>query len=112
MHFNSTRFVDYYDDDTDDDDDGGGGGGGGSDDGHDWGAGIGQWLERRTSDRKVAGSSPCMNFLLQSAFCVLADSYFGIRPTPVLPQQYVKYHGADGRLKHPTFGASNEVHDH
>ena len=53
------------------------------------GAGIAQWLERRTSDRKVAGvripagatgefSSP------GSTFC--ADSYFGIRSTPVLLQ--------------------------
>ena len=24
-----------------------------------WGAGIAQWLERRTRDRKVAGSNPC-----------------------------------------------------
>ena len=31
-------------------DDGGGGGGGGRDS---------QWLERRTRDRKVAGSNPC-----------------------------------------------------
>ena len=26
---------------------------------HMWGAGIAQWLERRTRDRKVAGSNPC-----------------------------------------------------
>ena len=25
------------------------------------GAGIAQWLERRTRDRKVAGSNPCWN---------------------------------------------------
>ena len=62
----------------------GGGGGGGA-----GGGGIAQWLERRTRDRKVtrvripagaAGefSSP------GSTFC--ADSYFGIRSTPVVPQ--------------------------
>ena len=45
------------------------------------GAGIAQWLERRTRDRKVAAgefSSP------GSTFC--ADSYFGICSTPVFPQ--------------------------
>ena len=26
-----------------------------------WGAGIAQWLERRTCDQKVAGSNPCWN---------------------------------------------------
>ena len=26
---------------------------------HRWGAGIAQWLERRTRDRKVAGLNPC-----------------------------------------------------
>ena len=26
-----------------------------------WGAGIAQWLERRTRDRKVSGSNPCWN---------------------------------------------------
>ena len=26
-----------------------------------WGAGIAQWLERRTRDCKVAGSNPCWN---------------------------------------------------
>ena len=44
--------------------------------------GIAQWLERRTRDRKVAGSKPCTsgggggeggqeNFLLQGQLCVL-----------------------------------------
>ena len=53
-----------------------------------WGAGIAQWLERRTCIKRlrvripagVAGefSSP------ESAFS--ADTYFGICSTPVLPQ--------------------------
>ena len=51
------------------------------------GAGIAQWLERRTRDWKVAGSNPCWNggriFFSRVDFC--ADSYFGIRSTPVLP---------------------------
>ena len=50
-------------------------------------AGIAQRLERRTCDRVPAGaaeefSSP------PSTFC--ADSYFGVRSTPVLPQQHGK----------------------
>ena len=40
-----------------------------------WGAGIVQWLERRTRDRKVPGSSPGKerreNFLLQGQLSVL-----------------------------------------
>ena len=40
-----------------------------------WGAGIAQWLERRTRDWKVPGSSPCMSggrkFFSRSAFCAL-----------------------------------------
>ena len=43
--------------------------------------GAAQWLERRTRDRKVAGSNPCWSggriFSPGSTFC--ADSYFGIR---------------------------------
>ena len=57
-----------------------------------WGAGIAQWLEHRTCDQKVVGSNPCrsggINFFSRSAFC--ADSYFGIRSTPVLRQQHVE----------------------
>ena len=50
-----------------------------------WGAGIVQWLERRTRDQKVAGSNPCWSGgRILSTFC--ADSYFGIRSTPMLPQ--------------------------
>ena len=53
-----------------------------------WGAGIVQWLERRTRDWKVPGSSTCMSggrrFFSRSAFCT--DSYFGIHFTHVLPQ--------------------------
>ena len=53
-----------------------------------YGAGIAQWLERRTRDRKVPGSSPCRSggriSSPGSPFC--ADSYFGIHSTPVLPQ--------------------------
>ena len=51
--------------------------------------GIAQWLERRTRDRKVVGSSPAGEFSSQgSTFC--ADSYFGIRSTPVLPQYHAR----------------------
>ena len=54
------------------------------------GAGIAQWLERQTRVRIPAGtagefSSP------GSTFC--ADSYFGIRSTPVLPQSHVQNPG-------------------
>ena len=49
-----------------------------------WGAGIAQWLERRTRDRKVPGSSPGRSgeriSSRGSALC--ADSYFGIHSTP------------------------------
>ena len=45
-------------------------------------------VERRTHDWKVAGSSPGRSggkfSSPVSSFC--ADSYFGIRSTPVLPQ--------------------------
>ena len=51
-------------------------------------AGIAQWLERRTRDRKVAVRIPAGaagEFSSPgSTFC--ADSYFGIPSTPVLPQ--------------------------
>ena len=45
-----------------------------------YGAGIAQWLERQTRDRKVAGSNPCRsgrgNFLLQRNFlCWLLFRY-------------------------------------
>ena len=53
-----------------------------------YGAGIAQWLERRSRDSKVAGWKPCGSggkfSSPGSTFC--ADSYFGIRSTPVLPQ--------------------------
>ena len=49
-----------------------------------WGAGIAQWLERQTRDRKVLGLSPSRSggriSSPGSAFC--ADSYFGIHSTP------------------------------
>ena len=48
-----------------------------------WGEGIAQWLERRTRDRKVAGSSPGRSggrTSPGSALC--ADSYFGIHSNP------------------------------
>ena len=69
------------------------------------GAGIAQWIERRTRDRKVVGSNPYRSSgefsSPGSTFCV--DSYFGIRSTTVLPQQHVKDAGhsaksAGGRL--------------
>ena len=52
-----------------------------------WGAGIAQWLERRTRDRKIARSSPGKNvrrmfFSRVSFLCC----YFGIRFTSVLPE--------------------------
>ena len=54
------------------------------------GAGIAQWLERRTRDRKVAGWSPGEeqqeNLILPPGSTFCADSYFGIRSTLVLPQ--------------------------
>ena len=48
------------------------------------GAATAQWLERRTRDKKVAGLIPGKLRPPGSTFC--ADSYFGIRFTPVLPQ--------------------------
>ena len=52
------------------------------------GAGIAQWLERRTRDRKVADSNPCWSggIISSPGSTFWADSYFGIRSTPVLPQ--------------------------
>ena len=67
-------------------------------------AGIAQWLERRTRDRKVAGSKSLLErrefSSPGSTFC--AD--IGIRSTPVLPQKHVKDPGhsaksAGGRLQ-------------
>ena len=53
-----------------------------------WGAGIAEWLECRTRDRKVAVRIPAGaagEFSSPgSTFC--ADSYFSIRSTPMLPQ--------------------------
>ena len=55
-------------------------------------AGIAQWFQRRTRDRKVPGSSPSRSgwriFLLQGQLCVL--TYFGICSTLVLLQYHVK----------------------
>ena len=51
-------------------------------------------VERRTRDRKVAGSSPCRSggrILLQGQVSVL--TYFAIRSTSLLPQQHVKDSG-------------------
>ena len=77
------------------------------------GAEIAQWLARRTRGRKVAGSSPgrVAGFKkkkkkkksLQGQLYVL-KFYFGIRSTPVLPQQQVQDPGhsaksAGGRLQ-------------
>ena len=45
-------------------------------------AGIAQWLERRTRDQNVQAAGECSS--PGSTFS--ADSYFGIRSTPVLPQ--------------------------
>ena len=57
---------------------------------------MAQWLEPRTLDRKVAGSSPgrsggIMCFFPGYTFC--ADSYFGIRSTSVLPQWQINDSG-------------------
>ena len=51
-----------------------------------WGAGIAQWLERRTRDRKVSGSNPCRGGgrIFFSSVNFLCWLYFGIRSTPVL----------------------------
>ena len=69
------------------------------------GAGIAQWLQRRTRDWKVPGSNPRRSggtifFPRVNFLC----SYFGIRSTPVLPQLHVKDSGhsaksAGGRLQ-------------
>ena len=70
------------------------------------GAGIVQWLQHCTGNRKVTGLSPSRSgrriFFSGSTFS--ADSYFGIHSTPVLPQQHVKNLGhsaksAGGRLQ-------------
>ena len=44
---------------------------------------LAQWLERRTSDRKVAAGATRELSSPGLTFC--ADCYFGIRSTPVLP---------------------------
>ena len=53
------------------------------------GAGIAQWLERRTRDRKVAGSNLCRSggiiFLLQGQLSVLTLISVSVTP-PVLLQ--------------------------
>ena len=63
------------------------------------GAGIAQWLERRTRDSRSRVRIPAAAagefFSPGSTFC--ADSYSGIRSTPVLPQQHVKDPGHSAR---------------
>ena len=63
------------------------------------------WLERRTSDRKVASSNPDGSggriFFSRANF--VCSLLFGVRSTPVLPQWHVKDPGhsaksAGGRL--------------
>ena len=84
------------------------------------GGGDSSVFERRTRDRKVAGSNPGMSgggiFFSRVSFC--ADSYFDIRSTPMLPYYQVKDPGhsaksAGGRfqVKHmrPTYVASNKL---
>ena len=70
-----------------------------------WGAGIAQWLDRLTRDRKsrvrVPAGSASEFSAPRSTFC--ADSFFGVRSTPVIPQWHVKDPGhsaksAGGRL--------------
>ena len=70
-------------------------------------AGIACWLERRTRDRRAAGSNPGRSggrifFSRVNFVCWLL---FGVRSTPLLPQWYVKDPGhsaqsAVGRLQH------------
>ena len=59
-----------------------------------WGAGIAQWLECRARDRRVPGSNPGKSggrtFFSSPGSTFCADSYFGIRSTPVLPQYHVQ----------------------
>ena len=64
-----------------------------------WGAGIAQWFERRTRDRRVSGSSPGRSGggILFSRSAICADSYFGIRFTAVAHKKYAK--GVGGRLQ-------------
>ena len=70
------------------------------------GVGIAQWLEHWTCDWKVVVSNPCWSsgiiFSLQGWLSVL--THFGIRSTPMLPQQHIKNPGhsaksAGGRLQ-------------
>ena len=58
----------------------------------DYWTGMACWLERRTRDRKVASSNRCrsggkMFFSRVNFLCWLL---FGVRSTPVLPQQHIK----------------------
>ena len=68
-----------------------------------FGARIAQWLERRTLTGAPDSTGAAGYFFSTwSFFC--ADSYFGIRSTPVLPQSHVKDPGysaksAGGRLQ-------------
>ena len=72
------------------------------------GADLALWLERRTRDRTVAGSSPGRSggsfFFSTPRSVFYADSYFGTYFTPMLPQSHVKDPGhsaksAGGRLQ-------------
>ena len=72
---------------------------------HSW-AGIASWLEHRNRDWNVAGTSLCRNGRRFSCpgSTLCAGSYFGMRSSPVLPQQHVKDPGhsakcADDRLQ-------------
>ena len=51
------------------------------------GAGIAQWLERWTRDRKVAGTNPCwsVGIIFSPGSTFRVNSYFGIRSTPPPP---------------------------
>ena len=85
------------------------------------GAGIVQWLEHRTCDRKVAGSNPCWSggriFLLRGQLSVLTLISVSVPPpcyrsstkkTPLtLPQ--VPVAGYSYTHIHPTYVALNEV---
>ena len=69
------------------------------------GAGMACWLERRTSDRKVASSNPGRSGgrIFFSRVNFVFWLLFGVRSTPVLRQWHVKYPGhsaksAGGRL--------------
>ena len=62
-------------------------------------AGVACWLHCRTRDRKIVSSNPGRS----GGLTLCADSLFGVRSNPMLPQWHVKHPGhsfksADGRL--------------